>query len=123
MKLKMELLLLKLKQPPVTINTTIESEQPVFTDLAEIVRENKTDVPAETKLSLINCRQPEKSFKFPAKEYKDKGEKSGIKRRYCSRDWFTHHDYLSYSKSLDGLYCLCCVLFPACPSWEKSKKT
>ena len=38
--------------------------------------------------------------------------KTGYVNRYCSREWFRKFDFISYSKSEDGLYCLACILFP-----------
>lgn len=63
------------------------------------------------KFKLIKERIPEKSFKFPGKEYKDRKRKDGTYTRYCNREWLTEFSFLSYSKVKDGLYCLSCVLF------------
>ena len=63
------------------------------------------------KFKLIKERIPEKSFKFPGKEYKDRKRKDGTYMRYCNREWLTEFSFLSYSKVKDGLYCLSCVLF------------
>ena len=64
----------------------------------------------------ISCwktgREPEKSFKFPPKQYVMKLSKTGYVNRCCSREWFRKFDFISYSKSEDGLCCLACVLFP-----------
>ena len=80
-------------------------------DIAEVTGKRPVEVSDNEKLHLIENRVPESSFKFPPKEYKDKSEKGGSKRRYCQREWFQAHTYLSYSKSTNGLYCLCFVLF------------
>lgn len=32
--------------------------------------------------------------------------------RYCQREWFEQFDFLCYSESLDGLFCLTCVFIP-----------
>lgn len=72
----------------------------------------KSRVNDETKLWHIQNRMPEINFKFPGKRYKDKSESSGFKQRYCKREWLQHHEYLSYSKEADGLFCLACLLFP-----------
>ena len=69
------------------------------------------EISAETKFALIRNRAPPTGFKFPAKEYKDKRRFSGISKRYCQSNWFDEFDYISYSKSEDGLYCTACVLF------------
>ena len=63
------------------------------------------EISAETKFVLIRNRAPPTGFKFPAKEYKDKRRFSGISKRYCQSNWFDEFDYISYSKSEDGLYC------------------
>ena len=56
-------------------------------------------------------REPEKSFKFPPKQYAMKSSKTVYVIRYCYGEWFRKFDFISYSKSEDGLYCLACVLF------------
>lgn len=62
---------------------------------------------------LINERIPPADFKFPAKAYKDKRKPGGLLNRYCQREWFTTFPFIAYSQKGDGLYCLCCVLFPS----------
>jgi hypothetical protein len=79
-------------------------------------------VDTDTKMMLINSRVPEDGFKFPARFYKDTHEKDGVKRRFCSRDWFRLFDFIAYSKQVDGLFCLCCVLFPVTPSHGQRAK-
>ena len=61
---------------------------------------------------LIEQRMPEKSYKYPAKIYKDKKRKDGTYQRFCNSSWLEEFDFLAYSKEQDGLYCLACVLFP-----------
>ena len=73
-------------------------------------------VDSETKLKLINSRLLEKDDHFAATFYKGTLEKSGIKRRCCSRGWFDSYDFISYSKQHDGLCCLYCILFPVTPT-------
>jgi len=73
-------------------------------------------VDTERKTKWINSHMSEDDFQFPARIYKDTHEKDGLKRRYCSRDWFKLFDFIAYSKQLDGLFCQCCVLFPVTPS-------
>ena len=68
-------------------------------------------MPEDIRLKLIEERMPEQSFKFPGKHYKDSKRKGGTYVRYCNRDWLTEFPFLAYSKSLDGLFCLSCVLF------------
>ena len=67
------------------------------------------------KMSFIKLRQPETSYQFPSKEYKDKRTMSGIQRRYCQREYFNMFDFIMYSKKMDGLYCLACTMFPVKP--------
>jgi len=33
-------------------------------------------------------------------------------KRYCCREWFEKFDFICYSESLDGLFCLACLFFP-----------
>lgn len=66
----------------------------------------------DLKYNLIKNREPNSSFKFPARHYKDKRAKTGLLSRYCCRDWFKMFPFVSYSMSADGLFCLPCVLFP-----------
>ncbi|XP_078679498.1 52 kDa repressor of the inhibitor of the protein kinase-like [Branchiostoma floridae x Branchiostoma belcheri] len=48
--------------------------------------------------------------------YKDKRRQGGVMNRYCQRDWLDQHKFLAYSTAKDGLYCLCCTLFPTTSS-------
>lgn len=66
----------------------------------------------ETKFHLIQNRMPTVGFKFPPKEYSDKTRKSGIRLRFCKREWFEKYEFLAYSVPQNGLFCLCCSLFP-----------
>ena len=91
-------------------------------DIACRIISRASVVDTDTKTKLINIRMPEDDFKFPARIYKDTHEKDGLKRRYCSRDWFRLFDFIAYSKQLDGLFCLCCVLFPVTPTTGQRAK-
>ncbi|CAG2195051.1 unnamed protein product [Mytilus edulis] len=64
------------------------------------------------KYRLYCQREPHISFKFPSKTYTDKRRKSGNFKRSCVREWFSVFNFISYSVSQDGLYCLPCRLFP-----------
>lgn len=64
------------------------------------------------KFQLIENRQPELNYKFPAKLYKDKRKPSGFIKRFCCKDWFKMFEFITYSSADDGLCCLACVLFP-----------
>lgn len=33
-------------------------------------------------------------------------------KRYCCREWFDKFDFICYSESVDGLFCLACLFFP-----------
>lgn len=33
-------------------------------------------------------------------------------KRYCCREWFDKFDFICYSESLDGLFCVPCLFFP-----------
>ena len=106
-------------------NVCVLQPKPVDMDVYDIAEQMITgvaNIKNETKLRLINDRIPETDFEFPARDYKDKHEKDGVKRRYCSRDWLHVHDYLAYSKQADGLFCLCCVMFPvSCLTGQSAK--
>jgi hypothetical protein len=78
-------------------------------DIGDCSSESLTDA---DKMTLINERQPEATFAFPPKIYKDKRAKLGVMKRYCSHNWFQQFEFLAYSKKHDGVYCLSCVLFP-----------
>lgn len=82
-------------------------------DIADIIKLPLQDITNEKKFHFIKNRQPEKDFKFPPRQYKDSSEAKGVKQRYCLREWFEMYDTLCYSKSTDGVFCLCCVFFPA----------
>ena len=58
----------------------------------------------DVKHQLLENREPEKSFNFPPKQYAMKLSKTGYVNRYCSREWFKKFDFISYSKSEDGLH-------------------
>lgn len=67
------------------------------------------------KQLLINERMPEKQFVFPVRSYNDHSKKNGVCKRSCQPAWLEKYDFLTYSKKLDGLFCLSCVLFPTVP--------
>lgn len=86
--------------------------KPVSSQLDICNNLNYKELDDNTKCQLIYERMPEISFKFPPKEYSDKRKKGGILRRYCNREWLVAYPFLVYSKIKDGLFCLCCVIFP-----------
>ena len=70
--------------------------------------------PVKKNYALSKRRIPDLNFKFPSKSYKDKLAKDRIKLRYCQRAWFDIiyiYPFISYSKKVDGIYCLVCLLF------------
>ena len=81
-------------------------------DIAIFIESGRNQ-PDDVKLKRIDSHMPEQSFKFPGRKYNDSKCKSGVYTRYCNRDWLNEFQFLSYSKSLDGLYCLSCILFPS----------
>ena len=101
---------------PISQSLTSEDSQevlqPLTIDIITVIGLPNQEITPEKKMQLIRNRQPEDDFSFPPKQYKDSSEKGGVKQRYCSRDWFQKYDTLCYSKSTDGIFCLCCVLFP-----------
>ena len=107
---------LEYPQLKLIFSTALFSE--ISLDIRDFVSHSNLD--DDKKASLIKNRKPEKSFKFPPRLYADKRRESGHIRRYCQHDWFESHSSLSYSKSEDGLYCLCCILFPM-PAHHGSK--
>ena len=82
-------------------------------DISLIASGKTNNLTTEEKAALIENRRPSKSFQFPAKEYKDKRCKSGVIKRHCKHEWMETFPFLAYSKTQDGLFCICCVLFPA----------
>lgn len=88
-----------------------------FLDIHEGVEATKSrkQIDDEQKDYFIKNRYPGSAYQFPAREYNDKSRKTGKVKRYCSHDWFRAYDFLSYSKDKDGLFCLCCALFPVDP--------
>lgn len=62
----------------------------------------------EIKYSLIHNRKPVTDFTFPSRIYKDKRRRSGIIHRQCTMQFFDTFDFISYSESKDGLFCLGC---------------
>ena len=42
----------------------------------------------------------------------DKQAKSRIKKWSCKSEWLTKYSFISYSKTLDELFCLCCIFHP-----------
>ncbi len=42
-------------------------------------------------------------------------------KRYCQHSWFVEFEFLTYSKSLDGIFCLACILFPSGGVHEQPK--
>ena len=66
----------------------------------------------QLKFSIIKNRVPAKTDQMPYKSYKDKYEKSGESKRYCSYDCCHYFKFIVYSKSKASLFCLAFVLFP-----------
>ena len=63
------------------------------------------------KHQLMENREPEICFKFsPKHAICNEDIKDRYVSRYCSRVWFRKFDFISYSKSENGLYCLAFVL-------------
>ena len=80
-------------------------------DIATVIELTPPEVADEIKHAIIKNRLPGKDFKFPPKQYNDRSEASGVKQRYCLREWFERYDTLCYSKSTDGVFCFCCTFF------------
>lgn len=80
-------------------------------DICNVVTQ-RMETSDEEKSCLIANRVPGETFVFPARQYKDSRKKDGMMSRYCNRSWFESYQFLTYSKQDDGLFCLCCILFP-----------
>ena len=92
--------------------TSDEPKQPVHHDISDYTTGRTDDIDDATKYNFIKERIPPSGFKFPPKAYKDKRRETGVMYRHCNREWFDSFKFIAYSKAQDGLYCLCCVLFP-----------
>ena len=82
------------------------------TDITQVVDGTITVISEDVKMRMISNRIPPKSFSYPQKDFFDKQAKNGIKKRSCKCEWLTKYPSVSYSKTLDGLFCLCCIFFP-----------
>ena len=83
--------------------------------------ESGKNQPDDIKLKLIDLHVPEQSFKFPGRQYNDSKHKSGVYTRYYNCDWLSEFQFLSSSKSQDGLYCLSCILFPSTSQAQRAE--
>ena len=81
-------------------------------DIADFVSASSLSVPDQGKYRVIKERKPSLHESIPSKSYKDCKRKSGTYQRRCNREWFEIFDFLAYSSSTQGLFCLACVLFP-----------
>ena len=81
-------------------------------DIATLIELTPPEITDEIKHTIIKNRLPGKDLKFPLKQYNDRSEASGVKQRYCLRERFEMYDTLCYSKSTNGVFCLCCTFFP-----------
>ena len=80
------------------------------TDIAQVADGTITVICEDVKMRMISHCIPAKSFSFPQKDFFDKQAKDGIKKRSSKREWLTKCSFISYSKTLDGPFCLCCIL-------------
>ena len=79
-----------------------------------------SELTGQLEFSIIKNRVPAKAIQMTYKIYKDKYEKSGESKRYCSYDCCHYFKVIVYSKSKASLFCLACVLFPM-PAHEGSR--
>ena len=63
-------------------------------------------------MELILHRIPSQTYRFPTRQFRDVRKRSGFTNRTCQKQWLEKYEFLSYSTSCDGLFCLACVLFP-----------
>ena len=82
------------------------------TDIAQAVDGTITVISEDVKMRRISNRIPPKSFSYTQKDFFDKQGKDGMKKRSSKRECFTKYPLVSYSKTLDELFCLCCIFFP-----------
>ena len=105
------------------------------TDIPQAVDETITVISEDVKVRMMSNRIPPKSFSYPQKDFFDKLAKNGMKKRSCKREWLTKNPLVSYFKTLDGLFGLCCIFFPTsahqgqraqnlttflCKNWQKA---
>ncbi|KAK3104654.1 hypothetical protein FSP39_007252 [Pinctada imbricata] len=105
---------------PVDVNVPGVSPVSSSLDIARCISEPGT-ITDDLKFSLISNRIPHDNYRFPSRTYKDKRRKSGVIHRRCKPEWLKTFEFLCYSESKDGLYCLGCCLFPD-TSHRRSKK-
>lgn len=64
-------------------------------------------LPDKEKLQLLNnLWKPGNNYTFPPSQY-------GLRSLSCNTSWFTKFQWLSYSPSLNKIFCICCLLFPS----------
>ena len=71
-----------------------------------------TNINDSRKMELILHRIPSQTYRFPTRQFRDVRKRSGFTNRTCQKQWLEKYEFLSYSTSCDGLFCLACVLFP-----------
>ena len=71
-------------------------------DIANHLDKTIDHVDDATKYALIEERQPEASFVFPVKKYKDSRRKSGFMNRQCRQEWLNKYSTIAYSEVSDG---------------------
>ena len=81
------------------------------TDIVQVVDGTIAVISEDVKMRKISNHIPPKSFSYSQKDFFDKQAKNGIKKRSCKPEWLTKYAFVSYSKTLDGLFCLCCIFF------------
>ena len=102
---------------PETELTSKDTDQQSTLDIADFVVAAST-VPDQVKYRIIKERRPPLNVSIPNKVYKDSNRKGGTYQRRCNRQWFDIFDFLAYSRSAEGLFCLACVLFPTSGAHE-----
>ena len=81
------------------------------TDNAQVVDGTITVISEDVQMRMISNRIPPKSFSYPQMDFFDKKAENGIKKRSCKREWLTKYLFVSYSKTLNELFCFCCIFF------------
>ena len=96
--------------PDVSVATASSAAEASVLDIAGVVSCGATS--DCNKLKLIRFRTPAANVPMPSRQYNDKTRTCGVRQRFCSRDWFEKFQFISFSSSACGIFCLACVLFP-----------
>ena len=91
-----------------TCNTDSSSKIISKYDIANMLKKDLSKMSNDVYDFIKNVYVPPKDYKFPTSTYKNKDKEH--KRKFLL-SWLTDFSWLCYSPSLDGGFCLACVLF------------